>query len=104
MRDPAELDRRRAERNQALLDRMRAGEACQDPASMSFFPPRPIIRKDPREVARALGLPDLPVEMAPRLARWGGNGKTICGHGVALTEVCDDCQKIVDRIGGQDSD
>jgi hypothetical protein len=71
VRDPAELDRRRAERNQALLDRMRAGEACQDPASMSYFPPRPIIKKDLAEVARALGLPPLPPEATAPLERVG---------------------------------
>lgn len=104
MRDPAELDRRRAERNQDLIDRMRAGDPLQRPASESFFPPRPIIKKDPREVARALGLPELPASRIVRAARWGGDGKTVCGHGRALEGDCDQCDAITQKQGDGDCD
>lgn len=51
-----ELDKKREERNRELVERMRQGDSLsQFNPQLSFFPPRPVIKKDPREIRRVHG-------------------------------------------------
>lgn len=51
--DPAE---RRARENRELLERMKAGDnLCHTGLSAYRWAPRPMVKKDPKDMARALG-------------------------------------------------
>ena len=46
----------RKKRNKEILKKFFAGESlCLIPASMTWFPPRPIIKKDKKEIERLYG-------------------------------------------------
>lgn len=47
-----DIKKRRQQDNQRILDRMRNGDCLQDDATNTFYPPRKIIRKDKKLMAR----------------------------------------------------
>lgn len=54
--DPSQVNR--DAENENVLDRWRRGETlAMVPPSATWFPPRPIIKKDQREMARLYGNP-----------------------------------------------
>lgn len=62
MQDPKKTTGKlRKQHNSELIRRMRNGEPLNAVDSKaSWFPPRPIIQKDPREIARVYNTPGLP--------------------------------------------
>jgi len=49
----SDIEKKRKKRNKELVKRMRQGETLSSfDAQLSFFPPRPLIEKDEKEVER----------------------------------------------------
>jgi hypothetical protein len=53
-----EIERKRKEANRLLVERMRNGDALQFSAEMTYFPPRPIIQKDKKAMAKCYNKPE----------------------------------------------
>jgi hypothetical protein len=47
--------KKRKEMNEDIIRRLKAGEALQDRASLTWFPPRPLIEKDKDEIKNLYG-------------------------------------------------
>lgn len=50
-----EIDRKRKEANRLLIERMRDGDALQFSAEMTYFPPRPLIVKNKKDIEKLYG-------------------------------------------------
>ena len=46
-------DKKRKEMNANILKRLKAGDALQEPANLTWFPPRPVIQKN-KDAVKAL--------------------------------------------------
>jgi hypothetical protein len=56
MKNIFSLEKRRQEKNKEIVDRMRAGESLATiDQKATWWPPRPIIKKDLKEIARLYG-------------------------------------------------
>jgi hypothetical protein len=47
--------KKRKDFNEDILKRLKAGEPLQDPSTLTWFPPRPIIQKDPNAIKNLYG-------------------------------------------------
>ena len=47
--------KKRKEMNEDIIRRLKAGETLQDRASLTWFPPRPLIEKDKDEIKNLYG-------------------------------------------------
>lgn len=53
--DKAKEEKKRKKINEDILKRLKSGENLQDDASKTWFPPRPIIKKDANKVKELYG-------------------------------------------------
>lgn len=47
--------KKRKEMNESIIRRLKAGESLQEPASLTWFPPRPLIEKDKDKIKNLYG-------------------------------------------------
>lgn len=53
--DKAKEEEKRKKMNEDILKRLKAGENLQDSAAKTWYPPRPIIQKDPDKIKKLYG-------------------------------------------------
>jgi len=81
-------EEKRKKINDDILRRFKAGEQLQDPASLTWFPPRPIIEKDSKLVKKL----------------YGENAKVINSKGLKITESeSEESDSVKESEGGRET-